>query len=160
MKLPRVDKDQFRRACSRFATGITVASVIGADRAPHGLTVNSFTSVSLAPPLVLFCIDLGSGVARHFRLARFFAINILGQHQRSISAHFARKGHDRFNGIEWHPGKTGAPLLPGALATLECRTVRRITAGDHVALIGHVVTAVTHEGKPLIYYSSGYHEIS
>jgi flavin reductase ActVB len=159
MKLPSANKDQFRRACSKFATGITVASVIGVDGAPHGLTVNSFTSVSLTPPLVLFCIDLGSGVLRHFRPARFFGINVLDRHQRPVSSHFARKGHDRFTGVEWLPGKTGVPLLPGAIATLECRTVRRFAAGDHLVVIGEAVTAAAHEGKPLLYFSSGYHEI-
>jgi flavin reductase (DIM6/NTAB) family NADH-FMN oxidoreductase RutF len=161
MKLPPVDKDQFRRACSKFATGITVASVIGIDGAPHGLTVNSFTSVSLTPPLVLFCIDVGSGVLRHFRPARFFGINVLEEHQRPVSSHFARKGHDRFTGVTWVPGKTGVPLLPGALATLECRTVRRFAVGDHLVVIGQAVAVTAaHGGKPLLYFASGYHEIS
>jgi len=154
-----VDKDALRRACSKFATGIAVATVVGTDRAPHGLTVNSFASVSLVPPLVLFCVDHASAILPHFRANTYFGINILRQTQKDVSVHFSRKGHDRFNGVEWSAGRTGVPLLPGALALLECKVSQTVEAGDHTILIGKVVHAEWHDGKPLLYFNSGYHRI-
>jgi len=151
-----VTSEEFRRACGRFATGVTIASVLDASRAPHGLTVSSFTSVSLDPPLVLICLGHAVSVIEHFRAAKYFGINVLTEEQRELSDRFARKGQDRFDGLKWRPGETGVPLLPGVLAAVECRTHQRIASGDHDIFVGEMVKVHVHEGDPLIYYASRY----
>jgi flavin reductase (DIM6/NTAB) family NADH-FMN oxidoreductase RutF len=151
-----VTSEEFRRACGRFATGVTIASVLDAAGGPHGLTVNSFTSVSLEPPLVLICLGHAVSIIDHFRAARYFGINVLKEGQRDISDHFARKGHDRFGSLAWQPGETGVPLLPGSLAAIECAVHKRYTAGDHDIFIGEMVRARVAKGDPLIYFASRY----
>ena len=155
-----VDARQLCQACSRFATGVCVATVIDVAGAPHGMTVNSFTSVSLDPPLILFCIDHRSKILEHFRLAQHFAINVLAESQKNVSQHFARSGFDRFDGVEWHRGETGVPLLPGVLATIECRLEQAVRAGDHDILIGRVLHTRQQEGRPLLFYGSSYRELA
>ena len=105
-----VGSEEFRRACGRFANGVTVASVLDANGAPHGLTVSSFTSVSLDPPLILICLGHAVTAIQHFRAATHFGINVLSEEQRALSERFARKGYDRFDGVEWHARRhRGAP---------------------------------------------------
>jgi flavin reductase (DIM6/NTAB) family NADH-FMN oxidoreductase RutF len=154
-----IASEEFRRACGRFATGIAVATVLDALGRPHGLTVNSFSSVSLEPPLVLICVGRNVTVADAFRAAEFFGINVLAADQREISDRFARKGLDRFANIPWRRGKTGSPLLAGVLASLECAVHQRIPSGDHEILVGEVVQAHVSEGSPLLFYASGYREL-
>jgi len=151
-----IDSLLFRRACARFATGVTVATVCGPDGLPHGLTVNSFTSVSLAPPLVLVCIDYASTVLDLFRASQCYGVNVLDESQQGISNKFARRGHDQFNGIAWEPGATGAPLITGALARFECAVRQTVEAGDHAVFIAEVVRVEYREGRPLLYFGSGY----
>ena len=154
-----IDKRQFCDVCGRFATGITIITTLGADQAPHGMTANSFTSVSLAPPLVLFCVDHRAGILPHFRGSKYFAINVLNENQQQLSAHFARPGHDRFDGVSWQPGHGGVPLLPDVLATLECAVTQRLEAGDHDIFIGEVLQAHWREGRPLLYFASRYRKL-
>ena len=151
-QLTPVDADLFRRACSQFATGLAVATVRAADGAPHGLTVNSFTSVSLEPPLVLICIDEKSQEIDHFRHAAFFALNILAAGQQSLCEAFARRVENRFEDQPWQEGETGAPLIPNVLATMECRVVDVLTLGDHSVLLGEMVAASVTDGAPLLYF--------
>jgi len=151
-----IASQEFRRVCGRFATGVTVVTVLDPRGRPHGLTVNSFASVSLAPPLVLFCVGRSVSVIDAFRAAEFFGINVLAAGQRELSERFARKGLDRFAGVPWHRGKTGAPLLEGALATLECAVSQRTPSGDHEILVGHVLHTRVADGSPLVFYASGY----
>ena len=151
-----VSPDDFRRACGRFATGVCVATVLDPQGGPHGLTVSSFTSVSLEPPLVLICLGHAVTLIEHFRSAKHFGINVLREDQRDLSDRFARKGFDRFDGLPWNPGATGVPLLPGALAAMECEVDQRVTSGDHDILIGRMMRIVVEEGNPLIYYASRY----
>jgi len=152
----RVTCEQFRRAAGRFATGITVATVVDPAGAPHGLTVNSFTSVSLEPPLVLVCIAHAAVTVESFRTAKYFGVNILASDQRELSDHFARKGHNRFANLEWSTGETGVPLLPGVLAAIECEVHSTVRAGDHDIFLGEVVRVEVHERAPLLYYASAY----
>lgn len=126
---------------------------------PHGMTANSFTSVSLNPPLVLACVDLSAVILAHFRSSGFLGINVLNETQRELSIHFARAGEDRFGTVEWFAGRTGVPLIPDVLATFECSLVNAVTAGDHEILIGEVHYAESKEGKPLLYFDRGYREI-
>src|SRR5258707_8237396 len=110
----------YRRACAQFATGITVVTVVDANGHPHGMTVNSFSSVSLEPPLVLVSIDLRNAILGHFLSSSWFAINMLAEHQEEISRRFSSAAEDRFEGIAWQAGVSGAPLLDGVLGQLEC----------------------------------------
>ncbi len=153
-----MDRQAFREACARYATGITVATVTGRDGRPHGLTANSFSSVSWNPPLVLVCVDHRATVHDQFYAAESFAINILAETQKDVSIRFAT-AEDRFEGIAWTPGETGAPLLDEALACLECRTTHRLAAGDHTIFIGEVIRAASHEGRPLVYYLRHYRKL-
>ena len=151
--------EQFRRASGRFATGITIATVRDAQGTPHGLTVNSFASVSLDPPLVSICLGHAVSLIEIFRAASYFGINVLAENQRPLSERFARKGQDRFEGIDWEPGANGVPLIAGVLAAMECRTVERIRAGDHDIFLAQMVTARVVEGKPLVHFASAYRRL-
>jgi len=153
---PGVSSDEFRRACGRFATGVAIASVMDDTGAAHGLTVSSFTSVSLEPPLVLICLGHAVTMIEAFRKASYFGISILREEDRQVSNHFATKGHDRFNGVGWRPGKTGVPLIDCALAAFECETYQRFTSGDHDILVGRVVYTHIEDGPPLVFFSSHY----
>lgn len=155
----RLTSDQFRQAAGRFATGITVATAVDREGQPHGLTVNSFTSVSLNPPLVLICLGHHTSAVECFRHAKHFGINMLAEDQRWLSDHFARKGYDRFEGLEWHRGKTGVPLLPGVVAIMECDVHRQFAVGDHDIFVGEVVRVEIQEKAPLLYFASGYHRV-
>jgi len=151
-----VTSEEFRRACGRFASGVTIASVLDAGGAPHGLTVSSFTAVSLDPPLILICLGHEVSAIEHFRTAKYFGVNVLAEDQRAFSDRFARKGRDRFDGLEWQSGKTGVPILAGALAAMECAVHQRFTSGDHDIFVGEMVNAQVADGQPLIHYASRY----
>jgi flavin reductase (DIM6/NTAB) family NADH-FMN oxidoreductase RutF len=151
-----MDPKQFRQALGMFATGVTVVTTIAPDGSPRGLTANSFTSVSLSPPLVLVCIDRAAKSYTAFTQGNGFAINILSQDQRELSQRFASKTADKFAGVDWSKGANGAPILDGALAWLECRHWRWVTAGDHIVLIGEVVDLGVNPGQPLAYFGSAY----
>ena len=154
-----MDPLQFRRACAKFATGVAVATASGEDSTPHGMTVNSFTSVSLDPPLVLMCVDHSSNLFELFRRCSHYGINVLNAHQEELSNRFAQRGFDRFDGVEWHRGRTGVPLLGGAIAQFECEVRHRVEAGDHTILIAEALYAEWHQGTPVIYFDSGYRRI-
>ena len=154
-----VDPLSFRRACSRFATGITIATVWGSDGMPQGFTANSFTSVSMEPPLVLLCIDRKANILPHFQAASEFGINVLGVEQKELSMRFATRGRDRFDGVAWRPGVGPSPMIEGALAQFECLTQQVWEAGDHLVFLGEVVAAQYGDGTPLLYYASAYREL-
>jgi flavin reductase (DIM6/NTAB) family NADH-FMN oxidoreductase RutF len=154
-----VSSHEFRHACGRFATGVAVASVVDPNGTAYGLTVSSFTSVSLSPPLVLICIGHDVTVIGAFRQASHFGINILRERDRDLSQRFATKGLDKFDGAAWYKGATGAPLIECALATMECETYQRIPSGDHDILVGRVVATRIEDGPPLIYYASRYRKL-
>ena len=155
-----VDRNAFRKCCARFATGIAVATVTGEDETPLGLTVNSFTSVSCCPPLVLICIDYRCNILPAFRASSYYGINFLAQDQRSLSVRFSQREADRFDGIDWKRGVTGVPLIEGCLGQLECCVSQTVEAGDHAILIAEVITADWREGDPLVYYGSSYRQLS
>lgn len=156
MSLPSIEQQLFRRVCGKFATGITVLTVIDASTGPQGMTANSFTSVSLDPPMILVCIDRKARILSYFSAGARFAINVLHEEQKELSACFARSGLERFQGVEWAPGQNGSPILPEVLATLECSVAQMVDAGDHVVVIGEVFHATWREGQPLIYFNSSY----
>lgn len=152
-----IDEERFRKTCAQFATGIVIATVSGSNGQPLGITVNSFTSVSCAPPLVLICVDYRSSILPHFRLSTHYGINVLSEQQRDVSVRFSQPELDRFVGIGWKQGSTGVPLLDGMLATMECAITQTVEAGDHAIFIGEVVSADTSEGRPLLYFGSSYY---
>lgn len=150
------DPRELRRALARFATGVAVITATTAEERPAGLTVNSFASVSLDPPLVLWSLARSSAQLRTFLEATHFAVNILGADQAALSDRFAAKHDDRFSGVAWRPGRAGLPLLAGCLAALECRRSDAIDAGDHVIVLGTVESFRYGEGAPLLFFASRY----
>lgn len=155
-----IDPKEFRRAGGKFLTGVTIATVRAADGTPHGLTANSFTTVSLAPPMILVCVDTRARLLEHFLGTGYFAVNVLSEAQQDLSSRFARPNIDRFEGVEWQAGRTGAPLLPGSLATLECRLAQQPVAGDHLILVGEVLHLSVTDGNPLAYFSGSYRQLT
>jgi flavin reductase (DIM6/NTAB) family NADH-FMN oxidoreductase RutF len=151
-----VSADDFRRACGRFATGVTIAGAMDAAGVPHGLTVNSFSSVSLDPPLILICLGHAVAAIDVFRQARHFGLSVLRHSQRALSERFAAPMDNRFESLAWRQGNTGVPLLDGALAQIECATIRRVSQGDHDIFIGEITAVTLEDGEPLIYYASEY----
>jgi len=151
--------DSFRQACALFASGVAIATVRATDGTPHGLTVSSFTSVSMDPPLLLVCIDHTCAFLPHFRAATSFAVNVLNQNQHDMSVIFSEKLEGRFDGIAWLTGESGAPLLRDCLATIECHLTSITEAGDHAILLGQVVRAESHDGNPLLYFNRDYRRL-
>jgi flavin reductase (DIM6/NTAB) family NADH-FMN oxidoreductase RutF len=154
-----VDDAQFKLAMSHFASGVTIVTTEHEGR-PYGLTVASFASLSLHPPLVLVCIE--KSVKSHDALgaAKRFGVSILGSEQGEISNRFASKTDDKFAGVAVARGELGVPLIEGALCTIECRVREQLAGGDHTIFVGEVVSARVREGAPLVYYRSAYRQIS
>ncbi len=155
-----ISADSFRRACAKFATGVAVVSTQDAAGTPHGMTVNSFASVSLAPPIISICIGLKCSVLPSLRAGTHFGINVLSEGHREISARFATLCDAPFNGIAWHPAKSGVPLLAGMLAWFECRLLSHFDIGDHAILLGEVEHAEAFGGRPLLYFNSQYSRLA
>ncbi len=154
--LTDIDAWNYRRTCAQFVTGITVVTTLDSGGHPHGMTVNSFSSVSLDPPLVLVSIDLKNAILGHFISSSWFAINILAEHQEQLSRRFSSTAENRFSRRKTGMRElVGTPLLDGVLAHLECSVVRTFEAGDHTVLIGEVRRASHREGKPLVFFDSG-----
>jgi flavin reductase (DIM6/NTAB) family NADH-FMN oxidoreductase RutF len=156
-----VSAEQFRSVLAHWASGVTVVTAADGERV-HGMTVSAFTSVSLTPPLVLVCADKSSNTLELIEAGGCFAANILASDQRDLSNRFASKKeeHRRFEGIPWERGTTGAPILAGVHAHIDCRVVARHDAGDHVIYVGSVESARLGEGAPLLYYRGGYHDLA
>lgn len=154
-----IDEDEFRRVLGHFATGVTVVTTV-VNGMYYGLTVSSFTSLSLVPQLVLISIDQRFSSHAAIHDAGCFAVNILAEDGERLSRHFASRDDNKFQGIAYQTGLTGAPLLDQALATLECRTVQETPGGDHTIFMGEVISATVNQGKPLLYFRSGYHQLA
>lgn len=154
--LTAIDARSLRSAFGSFMTGVTVVTTIDATGQPRGFTANSFTSVSLDPPLLLVCI--GKLAASHdtFTQAPGFAVNILAEDQKDISGIFASKRPDKFAGVAWRPSGTGNPLLGGTLTWFDCARHEVIAAGDHIILIGAIRSFDTGDANPLGYARGGY----
>lgn len=151
-----IDGARFRQVLGRFATGVTVVTGV-AGGAPVGLAVNSFTSVSLEPALVAFCVAATSQTWPRLRAAGAFCVNILAEDQEALSRAFAGRPPDRFLGVGWRPAPSGAPVLAGTLAWIDCTVDAEHDAGDHVIVVGRVRELdVAGEGRPLLFYRGGY----
>jgi (E)-2-((N-methylformamido)methylene)succinate hydrolase len=158
-----MQSDQFRKLCSRFATGVTVVTTSGPalEAAPAGMTVSSFTSVSLEPPLILVCLRNESRLTRQFIDAEHFGVNVLHEDQQEVSRQFAQRGvMQGFEGIPWHRGPYFVPVLEEVLAHFICAKEGSVTRGDHVVLFGRVVDGSYSQQKhPLIHWDSNYHRL-
>ena len=143
----------FRRVAGAFATGVTVITVERGPGEVHGMTANSFTSVSLDPPLVLVCVDQDARLLSFLKSQRRFGVSILREDQQSLSEHFAKPDQtpdsDRQLGIRFRWTPSGVPLLEDALAHLTCNLVAEHLAGDHTIFLGEVESISSHEGLPL-----------
>lgn len=147
---------ELRRALSQFATGITVVTTRAADGSPAGLTVNSFSSVSLDPPLLLWCLGLNSASFDTFRLAEQQMIHVLAADQLEIAKRFASRGVDRFAGVPWSPTDAGLPRIDGCVAWFECTIRSRYEEGDHLILVGRIDAFEVVAGRPLVFHDSRY----
>jgi len=150
---PQDDSRGFRRALGQFATGVTIISA-AVDGQLVGVTANSFSSVSLDPPLVLWSIAKTSQSLALFRKATHFAVNVLASDQLELASRFARSGADKFSGVDWQAGIGGAPLFPGTAASFECVQHALIEAGDHYIMQGRVERYTRNE-RDLLLFSQG-----
>ena len=151
-----LDTRDLRRALAQFATGVAVITTRGEDGRRIGVTANSFTSLSLDPPLVLWCLQNDAPSRGAFDACTHFGVNVLAAHQHNLSRQFATPADDKFAGVETRDGSGGIPLLDGALAHFVCRNVRQLDAGDHVILIGEVERYETSPGEPLVFHAGSY----
>ncbi|MFJ9636523.1 flavin reductase family protein [Streptomyces sp. NPDC101178] len=154
----RIDPGEFRATLGRFTTGVVAVTALhGRDSAPAGVVVNSFTSLSLDPALVLFCMARTSSSWPKIRTADRYCVNILGSHQREVSTRLATRGGDKFSGLGWHTTPAGAPVLDGTPAWLECSTEAEYPGGDHDVVIARVHRLGTQgSGPPLVFYQGAY----
>ncbi len=153
------DPKALRGALGRFATGVTITTCRGSEGEPVGLTVNSFSALSLDPPLVLWSLRLASPAVAAFRHAGHFAINVLAMSQLDLSRRFASPVPDRFAEGRWRDGQGGSPVLEGACAVFECATEAELPMGDHLLFVGRVLALHETPVAPLLFRSGHYHQL-
>jgi len=147
-----IDEQELRNVLGCFATGVVVATTLGESGNPVGLSVSSFNSVSLSPPLVLWCLARSAFSFGAFSSASNFAINILSSEQADVCLQFSKPSDDKFKGVPWRHGLHGVPILTDALATLECRSHCQYDGGDHTIFVGEVVNLDASDKAPLIFH--------
>lgn len=148
---------ELRSALGRYATGVTVITARAPGGRRIGVTANSFTSVSLEPPLVSWCPAKRAPSLPDLQQATHFAVNVLAADQHHLSGQFATAAPDKFAGVAVADGLGGVPLIEGALVRFECRTVRWVDAGDHLICLGEVERFDTGDGEPLVFHAGAYH---
>lgn len=155
---PEFSTREFRAALGMFATGVTIVTARAADGRLVGLTANSFNSVSLAPPLVLWSLAHAAASMTALSAGSHYAINVLAADQQALAERFAARGIDRWAGVAHAPGANGAPLLAGAAATFECFNRSRYDEGDHVIFVGQVERCSHRVGaSPLLYHGGRFY---
>jgi flavin reductase (DIM6/NTAB) family NADH-FMN oxidoreductase RutF len=155
---PSFSTQEFRAALGMFATGVTIVTARTAEGLVIGLTANSFNSVSLDPPLVLWSLAQGAASLPVFRAGSHYAINVLAKDQKALAERFAVRGAERWNGVKFAEGMGGAPLLEGAAATFECFNRSRYEEGDHVIFVGEVERCThRHGASPLLFHGGRYY---
>ncbi len=155
---PNFSPTEFREALGMFATGVTVVTARDAHGKLVGLTANSFNSVSLTPPLVLWSLARSAGSMAAFQAGSHYAVNILSADQQELAMQFSARGRDRFAGVAFTPGTGGAPLLEGAVATFECFNRSRYDEGDHVIFVGEVERCTHRPGaSPLLFHGGRFY---
>lgn len=154
---PDFDSSAFRAALGRFATGVTLVTALAPDGSPVGLTVSSFNSVSLAPPLVLWSLSLTSSSFATLDQCSHYAINVLAADQLELAKSFAtRKGADRYTGVPWKPGSHGLPIIDGCTAWFECYNRSRYREGDHSIFVGEVERCGHIQAMPLVFHAGDF----
>jgi 3-hydroxy-9,10-secoandrosta-1,3,5(10)-triene-9,17-dione monooxygenase reductase component len=151
-----IDPKSLRRALGNFVTGVTVVTTRDATGELAGLTVNSFTSLSLSPPLVMWSISLSAASFTAFESCSHFIVNVLAEDQIDLAERFARSGGDKFSGVAWHEGDVAIPSLDNVAASFSCRATLRYPGGDHVILIGEVLSYHQTDRAPLLYARGRY----
>src|SRR4051794_29723678 len=151
-----IDPRDFRNALGTFGTGVTIVTAMAANGKPYGLTCNSFASVSLNPPLVLWSLGMFSQGLSTFQNTSHFAVNVLGASQQALASKFAKSAEDKFAGVEWTPGLGNAPVLTDSVANFQCRAANRYYGGDHVIFLGAVEAYAYNRGEPLLFARGGY----
>lgn len=155
-----LDSREFRNALGRFATGVCVITANPEGHAPFGMTINSFASVSLEPPLVLWSLQNNSECFAAFEAAKNFTVNILADDQEALSNQYAKKGAHELDTDHYRIGRNGAPVLRGALTSFECDVWNRYDGGDHIIIVGKVVEMEDRpNGNPLLFFSGKYREL-
>jgi 3-hydroxy-9,10-secoandrosta-1,3,5(10)-triene-9,17-dione monooxygenase reductase component len=154
-----MDDRAFRDIVGNFCTGVTIITTMNEDLQPIGFTANSFSSLSLNPKLVLFCIDKNASTYKDFMNTPHFAVNILSTNQIDLSKQFSKRGIDRFEGVNFSKDVTGSPILNDSLAYLDCKITNYYEGGDHTIVIGEVLSAKATEGKPLAFFQGKYIDI-
>ncbi|WP_027566678.1 flavin reductase family protein [Bradyrhizobium sp. URHA0013] len=149
-----IDPRDFRSALGTYATGVTIITAAALDGKPYGLTCNSFASVSLNPPLVLWSLVVYSSSLTIFQNASHFTVNVLGVSQQALASKFAKSSDDKFTGVDWTPGLGNAPVLAESVANFQCRSVNRYYGGDHVIFLG-AVEAYTYNAKEPLLFARG-----
>jgi flavin reductase (DIM6/NTAB) family NADH-FMN oxidoreductase RutF len=150
---------RFKEVMGNYPTGVTVVTAVDKEGKPHGLTVNSFASVSIDPILILWSIDHGVGSLDVFINAEKFAVHTLASDQSDVCSLFATKGVDRFANCEWKLSEHGLPIISGAYGVLQCKSFKNIEAGDHTILIGEVIDIQNEDKKPLLYHKRNFGKI-
>ena len=156
MSTTAIDPLELRKALGAFVTGVTIVTTVDDSGTPRGFTANSFTSVSLEPPLLLVCLAKSASSYPVFSETQQFAVNILAEHQREASHTFASKIPDRFAQVDWRAGASGSPVLPDSAAWFDCRMHETVDAGDHIILIGQVIAFDHSSANPLGYCRGSY----
>lgn len=147
-----MDAQELRRHFARWATGVTVITTMDREGKPLGKAANSFHVVSLDPPLVAWCVDIGSTRYEEWLAANAYAVHVLGDHQTDLVPRFARSGGEKFEGLSWTPGPLGVPLLEGSHLRVITRVIARHLAGDHTYLVGEVLDMETGDDtNPLLF---------
>ncbi|MGH8907647.1 MAG: flavin reductase family protein [Egibacteraceae bacterium] len=154
-----VDSAAFRLAMTRFAAGVTIVTTVDERLRQWGFTANAFTSLSLDPPLVLVCLDARAECHPAFSAASGFAVNVLRPEHEPLARRFATKGIDKFASGRFEPSAAGLPVLPDALAVIECATEQRLPGGDHTILIGRVRDCRVGDGAPMVYFDRAFHRL-
>jgi flavin reductase (DIM6/NTAB) family NADH-FMN oxidoreductase RutF len=154
-----MDPLNFRQLSSLWATGVSVVTTVAKNGQFYGLTVNGLSSLSLKPPLFLICVDRGSDTIAPLQASRVFCINILTAEQQALAQRFATKGQQKFANMSAQRGRLGAPLLPGALASLECRVHEIVEGGDHLVFFGELKEVHIGKGEPLIFFRNAYRRL-
>lgn len=154
----RVTAAEFRSTCALFPTGVTVVTRTMRDGRPYGMTVSSFTSVSLDPPMILICVDRRSGFVADLLPGVPFAVNVLRDDQQPLAVRFSRPPElGRFSNVDWKESTAGVPLLAGAVGVFLCETTAVTIGGDHLIVVGIVLEAHRSVGQPLVWFNSRYH---
>lgn len=156
MTTPTLDANEFRRALGAFATGVTIITTRAPDGAPLGLTCSSFNSVSLNPPMVLWSLANNALSLPIFRDAGRWAVHVLAADQDALSARFARRGEDKFAGLDYDTGDGGVPLLRGCTARFQCKTAFQYEGGDHLIFVGEVLNFDRSDSPPLVFHGGRY----